>query len=114
MPVTRGLGMVHRGRRTAWAYLEGQLRRIYRTSKLVLTSMGRMLLGLGAREDERQAKRRAQTSRRGEAPPAPMAASTAEHPPPQHRRPARRCRWAARRRCGSWWIKKVKKDLGVT
>ena len=30
--LARGLGLIHRGRRTAWAYLDGQLRRVYRTS----------------------------------------------------------------------------------
>ncbi len=59
MQVSRGLGLVHRGRRTAWARLEGTLRRVYRTSRLILTGMGRMLLGLPAREEERQTWRRA-------------------------------------------------------
>lgn len=55
--IGRGLGIIHRGRRTAWAYLEGHLQRVYRTSRSVLTCLGRMLLGLGARDEERQHER---------------------------------------------------------
>ena len=59
MQLARGLGLIHRGRRTAWAYLAGKLQRVYRTSRMVLTLMGRMLLGLGARKKEYDEERRA-------------------------------------------------------
>lgn len=51
--VSHGLGVLHRGRRTAWAYIRGKLQRVYRTSRITLTSLGRMLLGLGLRAKER-------------------------------------------------------------
>lgn len=56
--VARGLGMIHSGRRTAWAFLEGERKRVYRTSVRVLTIAGRLMLGLGLREDERKRERR--------------------------------------------------------
>ena len=39
--LARGLGLIHRGRRTAWAFLEGHMRRVYRTSRTILTTLGR-------------------------------------------------------------------------
>ncbi|MFC1611764.1 hypothetical protein ACFL6C_12450 [Myxococcota bacterium] len=71
--VSRGLGLVHRGRRTAWAYLKGQLQRVYRTSKLVLTMLGQVLLGLGdadaqRQKDKQQARARAWAVSRSNAP----------------------------------------------
>ena len=56
--LSRGLGIIHRGRRTAFAYLDGVFRRVYRTSRLVLTMIGRMLLGLGPRDEERAKEKR--------------------------------------------------------
>ncbi len=61
--IARGLGIIHRGRRTAWAFLDGVRRRVYRTSRLVLTLIGRLLLGLGEREQERKKERREQRRR---------------------------------------------------
>ncbi len=58
--VARGLGIIHRGRRTAWAFLDGVKCRVYRTSRLVLTLFGRLALGLGDREEERKKERRQQ------------------------------------------------------
>ena len=67
--VSRGLGIVHRARRTGLAYLEGVLRRVYRTSKIVLTLIGRALLGLPSAEDERKReKARAQPRKQSKAP----------------------------------------------
>ena len=62
--LARGLGVLHRGRRTAWAFLEGKMQRVYRTSKTVLTGIGRLLLGLHDRYDERKAEKRAARWRR--------------------------------------------------
>ena len=56
--LARGLGLIHRGRRTAWAFLEGKMQRVYRTSKTVLTGLGRLVLGLGDRYDERLDEKR--------------------------------------------------------
>ena len=81
--LARGLGVLHRGRRTAWAFLEGKMQRVYRTSKTVLTGIGRLLLGLHDRYDERQAEKRAARARlyasTKAAPPA-----TATEPPTEH------------------------------
>ena len=62
--LARGLGFIHRGRRTAWAFLEGRMQRVYRTSKTVLTGFGRLPLGLVDRHDERLAEKRAARWRR--------------------------------------------------
>ena len=56
--LARGLGLIHRGRRTALGYLDGILRKLYRTSRTVLTLLGRMLLGLGERDEERKREQR--------------------------------------------------------
>ncbi|OGQ89548.1 MAG: hypothetical protein A2289_07170 [Deltaproteobacteria bacterium RIFOXYA12_FULL_58_15] len=56
--ITRGLGLIHRGRRTALGYLQGVLRKVYRTSRTMLTAMGRMMLGLGALEEYRKEQKR--------------------------------------------------------
>ena len=80
--LARGLGFIHRGRRTAWAFLQGRMQRVYRTSKTVLTGIGRLLLGLHDRYDERQAEKRAAKARlyasAKAAPPATVPAKTAE------------------------------------
>jgi len=55
--VTRGLGLLHRGRRTAWAFLEGVRQRIYRTSRIVLTLLGRLTLGLAEHASQRKQRR---------------------------------------------------------
>ena len=81
--LARGLGFIHRGRRTAWAFLEGKMQRVYRTSKTVLTGFGRLLVGLADRYDERQAEKRAARWRRQisikTAPPATTIEPTTEH-----------------------------------
>lgn len=71
--VARGLGIIHRGRRTAWAFLEGIKRRVYRTSRLVLTLFGRVALGLGDRDEERKKERRQQRRQQKQQSPAPTA-----------------------------------------
>jgi len=50
--VARGIGLLHRARRTALGVLDGVLRPLYRTSINVLTKIGRKLLGLGAGKEE--------------------------------------------------------------
>ncbi|MFC1610923.1 hypothetical protein ACFL6C_08185 [Myxococcota bacterium] len=77
----RGIGMIHSGRRTAWAYLEGQLKRVYRTSRRILTNLGRLMLGLGQRDVERQKERREQ--RRREIVEAKKEAELPSPPPPR-------------------------------
>jgi len=59
-PVARGLGFIHRGRRTAWAFLDRVRKRVYRTSRLILTLYGRLALGLGDRSLERKKEKRQQ------------------------------------------------------
>lgn len=44
--VGRGIGWLHRGRRVGAGYLFGKLRRLYRTSVMVLTLVGSGMLGL--------------------------------------------------------------------
>jgi len=61
--VSRGLGLIHRGRRTALAYLCGALRRVYRTSRLVLTALGRILLGLAQKAARERQKAPSRTNR---------------------------------------------------
>jgi len=56
--LARGLGIIHRGRRTAFGFLDGVFRRVYRTSRLVLTLAGRVLLGLVDRVKERRNEER--------------------------------------------------------
>jgi len=81
--LSRGLGLIHRGRRTAWAYLEGQLRRVYRTSQLVLTMVGRALLGLLPSDAEhRREQRRARYAR--QAPPPPATVQSVPHREQEH------------------------------
>src|SRR5208283_2845885 len=81
--LARGLGLIHRGRRTALGYLDGILRKLYRTSRTVLTLLGRMLLGLGERDEERrreqrEAKERAKQNAKTAAPVAAVPAATSE------------------------------------
>lgn len=54
--VARGLGIIHRGRRTGAAMVDGALKWVYRTSRIVITFLGRTLLGLPT-EDEPTPKR---------------------------------------------------------
>ena len=56
--ISRGLGLIHRGRRTGLAFLDGKLRQVYRTSRIVLTALGRILLGLGAVDEQKAEKKR--------------------------------------------------------
>jgi hypothetical protein len=79
--IARGLGLIHRGRRTAWAFLEGKMQRVYRTSKTVLTGLGRLVLGLGERYDERLEEKR-QARAHARAKPEAPAPSQAQKPPP--------------------------------
>jgi len=76
--LSRGLSIIHRGRRTAWAFLEGKMRRVYRTSRLVLTNLGRLMLGLPSPDDHhRQQKRQAYAHRKAAITrPAPSAEPT--------------------------------------
>jgi hypothetical protein len=78
--IARGLGLIHRGRRTAWGYLDGIFRRVYRTSRTVLTLLGRMLLGLGPRDEERKREQREAKARiqRDAKAPAPAATTVPE------------------------------------
>ena len=76
--LARGIGLVHRGRRTAWAYLKGRLQRIYRTSRLVLTLFGRVTLGLDSPDEDRAAKRRERAARRKTPTTAPAPRQQAE------------------------------------
>jgi len=46
--VSRGLGILDRVRRTGPALIDGALRFVYRTSRIILTLVGRALLGLAA------------------------------------------------------------------
>ena len=55
--VARGLGIIHRCRRTGIGLLRGVRKFIYRTSRIVLTEVGRLLLGLGLRPEERKLER---------------------------------------------------------
>jgi hypothetical protein len=51
--ISRGIGYIHRCRRTGAAYLGGVLRKVYRTSVTVLTEMGQALLGLAKAEKKK-------------------------------------------------------------
>lgn len=53
----RALGIVHRRLRYGRAYLAGRLRWVHRTSSIVLTIAGRLLLGLPQRREERLRER---------------------------------------------------------
>jgi len=57
--IAQGIGFIHRARRTGAAFLKGKLQRIYRTSKLSLTTFGRAALGLISRDDEKKREKRA-------------------------------------------------------
>ncbi len=74
--LARGLGILHRGRRTAWAFLEGTMRRIYRTSRIVLTMFGRLIVGLGVDDEQRKQQRRAARAQRKAKPAAAPVPST--------------------------------------
>ncbi len=74
--LARGLGIIHRGRRTAWAFLDGVRRRIYRTSRIVLTMFGRLVVGLGVDADKRKQQRRAEHRARNAKPTGAPAPST--------------------------------------
>jgi hypothetical protein len=114
--LARGLGLIHRGRRTAWAVLEGKLQRVYRTSRTVLTGVGRLLLGLGDRYDERlDEKRRARAHARvkPEAPtspptqlPAVGAGGPGEAGPPPTADPT-----AQPADVGREWLRKIRETL---
>jgi hypothetical protein len=67
--VSRGLGILHRGRRTGIALGDGVRRFIYRTSRIVLTVIGRALLGLASRDEERKRERLNESTRKAVAPP---------------------------------------------
>lgn len=110
--VSRGIGLINRGRRTAWGYLEGKLRRIYRTSRVVLTSVGRLALGLGGSEEDRAEKRRERAQRRARVTAAPGSAGAAtgqgaqappERPPPEES--------ADQHALGREWIKFIQGTL---
>jgi hypothetical protein len=96
--VSRGLGVIHRARRTGLGFLDGVLRRLYRTSKTVLTLVGRALLGLPAVEDERKLEKAAPKKRK------------VQKSPPTHRsehKPAAVEEAAAPTDTGRAWIKRI-------
>ena len=113
--LARGLGLIHRGRRTAWAFLEGKLQRVYRTSKTVLTGLGRLVLGLGDRYDERldekrQARAHARAKPEAPAPSEQQQASVTvgvgEGGPPPNADPM-----APPADVGRDWIRKIREKL---
>ena len=114
--LARGLGLIHRGRRTAWAFLEGKMQRVYRTSKTVLTGLGRLVLGLGDRYDERldekrQARAREYAKQASPAPsqlqrPAVEAGGAGEGGPPPTADPT-----APPVDVGREWIRKIQETL---
>jgi len=76
--VAAGLGVIHRGRRTAWGYLRGARQRLYRTSRSVLTAIGAALLGLKRTiTDDKHRRPRELTPML--TPPAPPPRSEATH-----------------------------------
>jgi hypothetical protein len=114
--LARGLGLVHRGRRTAWAILQGKLQRVYRTSKTVLTGLGRLVLGLGDRYDERLAEKRQARVHARHKPEAPVqrqavepivgAGGTGEGGPPPNAAPT-----APSPDVGREWLRKIRETL---
>jgi hypothetical protein len=84
----KGIGLIHRARRTAWAFLEGRFQKVYRTSKTLLTLFGRMVCGLGARDDERRKEQQKVKSMAQKAaaatPPSPASPSTSPRREEQH------------------------------
>ena len=114
--LARGLGLIHRGRRTAWAFLEGKMQRVYRTSKTVLTGLGRLVLGLGDRYDERLEEKRharAQAYAKPQAPapsqpqqPAVASGGAGEGGPPPTADPT-----APPVDVGREWIRKIQETL---
>ncbi len=103
--VTRGLGLIHRARRTGLAFLEGELRRVYRTSKLGLSVFGRLLLGLVDRDEERKqekAKEHAE-NKKPKAPQAPTSQPTHQ----SEQKPAVAEEAAAVTEVGRSWIKRI-------
>lgn len=67
--LAQGLGILHRSRRVGWGYLRGVRRRLYRTSRLVLTYFGQTLLGLDedSREERKRKKRQKERDREARA-----------------------------------------------
>jgi len=118
--LARGLGLIHRSRRTAWGYLEGMFRRVYRTSRSVLTHFGRLLLGLGPRDEERKREQRKQARAGRKAQPTPSIEQASEPPrrreqehvegqgtddPPASNTPANED-------VGKQWLEKINNALG--
>ena len=65
------LKIIHRGRRTAPAFVSGVFRFVYRTSRLVLTNAGRLLLGLGMRRAEGRKQKYREAAAATPKPPSP-------------------------------------------
>ena len=122
--LARGLGLIHRSRRTAWGYLEGMFRRVYRTSRSVLTHFGRLLLGLGPRDEERKREQRKQARAGRKAQPTPSVEQASEPPrrreqehvegqgtddPPE---PNKSTDAPANEDVGKQWLKKISTALG--
>jgi len=116
--LSRGLGILHRGRRTAWAILDGSMRRIYRTSRIVLTTVGQFLVGLATDDAQTKQQRRAAAQAKRKA-SVPLAAS--EPPPPPREQefiegqstdapPASEVKPSGD--VGKFWLKKIQHDLG--
>ncbi len=88
--VSRGIGILHRGRRTGIALVEGVRRFVYRTSRIVLTLLGRALLGLPSRDEERKQEASAAAAESSAAPVPPQSA------PPEGASPEVARSWRAR------------------
>ncbi len=107
--VARGLGLIHRARRTGLAFLEGELRRVYRTSKLGLSVFGRLLLGLIDRDDERK-QEKAEKRNAGKQSTEPKA-PTSRPSHPSEQKPAAAWEAAADTEVASSWIQRILTSL---
>ena len=103
--VARGIGLIHRARRTGLAFLEGELQRVYRTSKLGLTVFGRLLLGLVDRDGERKQEKAEQrdTNKKPKEPKASISQPTQQ----SEQKPAAVEEAAAPTEVGKSWIKRI-------
>jgi len=103
--IARGIGLIHRARRTGLAFLEGELRKVYRTSKLGLTVFGRLALGLVDRDDERKQEKAEQrdTNKKLEEPKPP----TSQPSPQSEQKPAAVEEAAASTEVGKSWVKRI-------
>lgn len=98
--VCDGLGIIKRGRRLGLAYLEGRLRRIYRTSCITLTFVGLTMLRMGE-----LLGRTAQGDGRGRAAAKKRKPFSVEPPPTVE---VKAETWDP---CGAEWLAKINKML---